>query len=75
MPENSGTPLGRFADAVRKQLHDDEEKIHELDLRVTKIEAKEKYKGSYGNLFWKIVGVVLVAAALVVSIIALRHTI
>ena len=64
----NGSPFGKFADIVRKQLHDH-------DIRLTRMESRDMYKKNYGDLFWKIVGVILVAGALTVSIVALLHTI
>lgn len=75
MPENTpDSVLSKFIEALLEQLNETDKVVHGLDIRVTKVEEKDKYKKSSGNLFWKILGVVLVAAALVVSIIALLHT-
>jgi len=71
MPETNGSPLGRLAEAIRKQLHEHEDTMHEHDIRLTKLETKDDTKTKYGNLFWKILAVLISIGALVVAIIAL----
>jgi len=59
MPEEkNGNILGRFAEVIRDELHNH-------DVRLTKLETTNK-------VIWAAVGIILIVAALVVSIIALR---
>lgn len=66
MPDNNGSPLGRFADAVRKQLHEHEGIMHKQDIRLNTLETTNK-------VLKAALGFIVLMASLAVSIIALHN--
>jgi len=59
MPDSNNNPLSKFAEAVRKQLH-------EHDIRMTKLETANK-------VAWGVIGIVIALSAVIVAIISLHN--
>ena len=59
MSESSGNALSKFAEAIRKQLH-------EHDIRMTKLETANR-------VAWRVIGVVIAVSSVIVAIIAIHN--